>query len=82
MTGEFWFELIGFEGIPLASKVDIEIPTRLLQNRRRTTHLAKYYVPLKEFEKLKVEYKVHRLVVNRDPKFTNFVEVGAIIFTR
>ncbi|KAF9599424.1 hypothetical protein IFM89_037004, partial [Coptis chinensis] len=25
-------------------------------------------------EKHKVEYEVHRLVVNRDPKFTNFVE--------
>ncbi|CAO2143761.1 unnamed protein product, partial [Urochloa humidicola] len=46
----------------------------LLQNRQGKTRLAKYYVPLEDSEKHKVEYEVHRLVVNRDPKFTNFVE--------
>ncbi|KAL4187688.1 hypothetical protein AMTRI_Chr09g20290 [Amborella trichopoda] len=45
----------------------------LLQNRQGKTRLAKYYVPLEEPEKHKVEYEVHRLVVNRDPKFTIFV---------
>ncbi|KAL4185613.1 hypothetical protein AMTRI_Chr10g6850 [Amborella trichopoda] len=49
----------------------------LLQNRQGKTRLAKYYVPLEEPEKHKVEYEVHRLVVNRDPKFTNFVEVSS-----
>ncbi|KAK6938949.1 AP complex, mu/sigma subunit, partial [Dillenia turbinata] len=43
-------------------------------NRQGKTRLAKYYVPLEDSEKHKVEYEVHRLVVNRDPKFTNFVE--------
>ncbi|KAG5613470.1 hypothetical protein H5410_024751 [Solanum commersonii] len=43
-------------------------------NRQGKTRLAKYYIPLEESEKHKVEYEVHRLVVNRDPKFTNFVE--------
>ncbi|KAL3603341.1 hypothetical protein D5086_004200 [Populus alba] len=46
----------------------------LLQNRQGKTRLAKYYVPLEDSEKHKVEYEVHRLVVNRDAKFTNFVE--------
>ncbi|RDY13008.1 Hexokinase-2, chloroplastic, partial [Mucuna pruriens] len=46
----------------------------LLQNRQGKTRLAKYYVPLEDSEKHKVEYEVHRLVVNRDPKYTNFVE--------
>ncbi|KAG8051210.1 hypothetical protein GUJ93_ZPchr0009g874 [Zizania palustris] len=46
----------------------------LLQNRQGKTRLGKYYVPLEDSEKHKVEYEVHRLVVNRDPKFTNFVE--------
>ncbi|GBG65241.1 hypothetical protein CBR_g50283 [Chara braunii] len=46
----------------------------LLQNRQGKTRLAKYYVPLEDSEKHKLEYEVHRLVVNRDPKFTNFVE--------
>ncbi|KAH6783657.1 SNARE-like superfamily protein [Perilla frutescens var. hirtella] len=48
-------------------------------NRQGTTRLAKYYIPLEESEKHKVEYEVHRLVVNRDPKFTNFVELKALI---
>ncbi|WVY89003.1 hypothetical protein V8G54_037933 (chloroplast) [Vigna mungo] len=48
----------------------------LLQNRQGKTRLAKYYVPLEDSEKHKVEYEVHRLVVNRDPKYTNFVEVN------
>mmetsp|Transcript_15036 Transcript_15036/g.25465 ORF Transcript_15036/g.25465 Transcript_15036/m.25465 type:complete len:143 (-) Transcript_15036:110-538(-) len=46
----------------------------VLQNRQGKTRLAKYYVPLEETEKHKLEYEVHRLVVNRDPKFTNFLE--------
>jgi len=46
----------------------------LLQNRQGKTRLAKYYVPLEDSEKHKLEDEVHRLVVNRDPKFTNFVE--------
>ncbi|AAF99787.1 T2E6.6 [Arabidopsis thaliana] len=46
------------------------------------TRLAKYYVPLEESEKHKVEYEVHRLVVNRDAKFTNFVEVCCFHFFR
>jgi len=46
----------------------------LLQNRQGKTRLAKYYVPLEETEKHKLEHEIHRLVANRDPKFTNFVE--------
>lgn len=52
----------------------------LLQNRAGRTRLAKYYVPFEEAERRKLEYEIHRLVVNRDPKHTNFVEVrgGAV----
>jgi len=47
----------------------------LLQNRAGKTRLAKYYVPLDDAEKHKLEYEVHRLVVSRDPKSsTNFAE--------
>ncbi|MEW5309790.1 MAG: hypothetical protein WDW38_001650 [Sanguina aurantia] len=46
----------------------------LLQNRAGKTRLSKYYVPIDDSEKRKLEYEVHRLVVNRDPKHTNFVE--------
>ena len=46
----------------------------LMQNRQGKTRLAKNYVPLDDDEKHQLEYEVHRLVVNRDPKFTNFVE--------
>ncbi|CAD6268027.1 unnamed protein product [Miscanthus lutarioriparius] len=52
----------------------VQIRFILLQNRQGKTRLARYYVPLEDSEKHKVEYEVHRLVVNRDPKFTNFVE--------
>ena len=48
----------------------------LLQNRAGKTRLAKYYIPLEESEKHSHEYDVHRLISTRDPKFTNFVEVG------
>mmetsp|Transcript_13301 Transcript_13301/g.33362 ORF Transcript_13301/g.33362 Transcript_13301/m.33362 type:complete len:144 (+) Transcript_13301:140-571(+) len=46
----------------------------LLQNRQGKTRLAKYYVPLQDGEKRKIEYDVHQNVANRDAKFTNFVE--------
>lgn len=48
----------------------------LLQNRAGKTRLAKYYVPVNDSEKRKLEYDVHRLIVTRDPKHTNFAEVG------
>ena len=46
----------------------------LLQNRQGKTRTAKYYVPMDDDEKHKLEFEVHRLVVNRDPKFTNIAE--------
>ncbi|XP_039030420.1 AP-2 complex subunit sigma-like [Hibiscus syriacus] len=52
----------------------------LLQNRQGKTRPAKYYAPLDDSEKHKVEYEVHRLVVNRDPKFTNFVGALSVIY--
>ncbi|CBI19859.3 unnamed protein product, partial [Vitis vinifera] len=60
--------------VPLQPSLWRMIRFIILQNRQGKTRLAKYYVPLEESEKHKVEYEVHRLVVNRDPKFTNFVE--------
>jgi hypothetical protein len=48
----------------------------LLQNRAGKTRLAKYYVPVGDGEKRKLEYDVHRLIVTRDPKHTNFAEVS------
>ncbi len=47
-----------------------------LQNRQGKTRLAKWYVTgLSVEEKIKVQDEVHRLVVGRDPKHTNFIEV-------
>ena len=48
----------------------------LLQNRAGKTRLAKYYIPLDDAQKHALEYEVHKLIANRDPKFTNFVEVS------
>lgn len=47
----------------------------LLQNRAGKTRLSKYYVPLSDDEKTKTQDEVYRLIVNRDSKFTNFLEV-------
>ncbi len=46
-----------------------------MQNRAGKTRLAKYYIPMDDKEKHALEYEVHKLIANRDPKFTNFVEV-------
>ena len=40
------------------SRVGLQIRFILLQNRQGKTRLAKYYVPLEESEKHKVEYEV------------------------
>lgn len=47
----------------------------LLQNRHGKTRLAKYYTAVADDEKRRLEHEVSRLVLNRDPKYTNFVEV-------
>eukprot|EP00891_Asterochloris_glomerata_P004295 jgi/Astpho2/4295/e_gw1.00064.93.1_t len=56
----------------------------LLQNRAGKTRLAKYYIPLDDTEKHKMNDEVHRLISTRDPKFTNFVEfkTNKIIYRR
>src|SRR5689334_21637512 len=46
----------------------------LIQNRQGKTRLSKWYAPYENSEKRSVEREVHRLVVNRDVKFTNFIE--------
>ena len=47
----------------------------LLQNRAGKTRLAKYYSPFSDDEKHRMEDEVHRLIVLRDTKFANFLEV-------
>lgn len=46
----------------------------LLQNRQGKTRLSKWYVPFNAGEKNKIESDIHRAVVSRDPRFTNFLE--------
>ncbi|KAF1775222.1 AP complex, mu/sigma subunit [Phytophthora cactorum] len=47
----------------------------LLQNRQGKTRLSKWYVPPPEDqEKARLETEIHRLVVARDAKHTNFIE--------
>lgn len=36
--------------------------------------MSKWYVPFNAAEKNKIESEVHRAVVSRDPRFTNFLE--------
>ena len=47
----------------------------LLQNRAGKTRLAKYYVPMSDADKRKVEYETFRTLTSRDSKWGNFVEV-------
>ncbi|TFJ85170.1 hypothetical protein NSK_003593 [Nannochloropsis salina CCMP1776] len=47
----------------------------LLQNRQGKTRLSKWYIlPPNEAEKFRLEADVHKLIVSRDRKYTNFVE--------
>jgi len=46
----------------------------LLQNRQGKTRLSRWYVPFNAAEKNKIESEIHRAVVSRDPRFTNFLE--------
>jgi hypothetical protein len=47
----------------------------LLQNRQGKTRLSKCYTYFSDDDKHKLEGEIHRLVLNRDPKFTNFLEL-------
>merc|ERR1712216_598302 len=46
----------------------------LLQNKQGKTRLSKYYVPLEDTEKRKLEQEIHREVVARPSKLSNFFE--------
>mmetsp|Transcript_4924 Transcript_4924/g.5058 ORF Transcript_4924/g.5058 Transcript_4924/m.5058 type:complete len:144 (-) Transcript_4924:86-517(-) len=47
----------------------------LLQNRQGKTRLSKWYVsPPDDNERLKLESDIHRMIIMRDKKHTNFVE--------
>ncbi|GMI41175.1 hypothetical protein TrCOL_g2737 [Triparma columacea] len=46
----------------------------LLQNRQGKTRLSKWYYVVPEAEKKRIEAEVHRMVVSRDKKYTNFIE--------
>jgi AP-2 complex subunit sigma-1 len=46
----------------------------LLQSRQGKTRLSKWYYPVSEGEKVRIETEVHRTVVSRDKKYTNFIE--------
>lgn len=47
----------------------------LMQNKAGKTRLAKYFIALDDKEKHRMEYEIYRLIVNRDSKYTNFIEV-------
>lgn len=47
----------------------------LLQNKSGKTRLSKYYHPFADDEKIKMENEIHRIFMQRDTTFTNFVEV-------
>mmetsp|Transcript_9481 Transcript_9481/g.19031 ORF Transcript_9481/g.19031 Transcript_9481/m.19031 type:complete len:147 (-) Transcript_9481:112-552(-) len=46
----------------------------LLQNRQGKTRLSKWYVPYEDTEKQAIQIECHKVVTQREAKFTNFVE--------
>lgn len=46
----------------------------LLQNRAGRTRLAKYYVPVDDAGKRKLEYETFRLLSSRESRWSNFAE--------
>merc|ERR1712196_243305 len=47
----------------------------LLQNRQGKTRLSKWYMPAADDqERMRLESEIHRMVVSRDKKYTNFIE--------
>mmetsp|Transcript_2516 Transcript_2516/g.6026 ORF Transcript_2516/g.6026 Transcript_2516/m.6026 type:complete len:146 (-) Transcript_2516:41-478(-) len=46
----------------------------LLQNRQGKTRLSKWYVPYEDSEKQSIQVECHKIVTQREAKFTNFVE--------
>ncbi|EKX50056.1 Adaptor protein complex 2 subunit sigma [Guillardia theta CCMP2712] len=46
----------------------------LLQNRQGKTRLSKWYVPYDDTEKQSIQLECHKVVTQRESKFTNFVE--------
>lgn len=46
----------------------------LLQNRQGKTRLSRWYVPYTGLQKTKLQNEIHRVIVARDRRWTNFVE--------
>jgi len=46
-----------------------------LQNRQGKTRLSRWYIAYNEQERRKIEIEVHRNIVQREAKHTNFLEV-------
>ena len=46
----------------------------LVQNRQGKTRLSRWYVNFSENEKQRLQLDIHRLVISRDSRFTNFIE--------
>ena len=46
----------------------------LVQNRQGKTRLSRWYVNFSDAEKQRLQLDIHRLVISRDSRFTNFIE--------
>ena len=75
---------VGWLGHPTRQLLAGMIRFILLQNRQGKTRLSKWYVPFNAVEKFKIESEIHRAVVTRDPRNTNFLEYRSykIIYRR
>ncbi len=51
----------------------------ILQNKQGRTRLSKWYIPLPDEEKIKIQNEVYRTIILRDIKESSIIEVKIII---
>ena len=50
----------------------------ILQNKQGRTRLSKWYIPLPDEEKIKIQNEVYRTIILRDIKESSIIEVKII----
>lgn len=74
------FAFLGFSLfiLPLIAQSRVMIHFLLLQNRNGKTRLCKWYVPCDNDDKERQKLEIHRLVIAREGRYTNFLEYRSI----
>jgi AP-2 complex subunit sigma-1 len=54
----------------------------ILQNKQGRTRLSKWYIPLPDEEKIKIQNEVYRTIILRDIKESSIIEVKNNLFKK